>query len=232
LHRRKGRDAEGCFLVEGERAVAEVAGDPGVRFLFGSEERSTLWRQLSPEVEFYVTDDASLFATEHPQGIGAVVGRPATMTLDELLERRPVLVLDAIADPGNVGTIVRAVEWFGLGGIVLLPGTADPYSPKSVRSSMGAIVRCRLASSSVQEIVDCGEELIALDAGGAFRLGAAELPQRALYIVGSEAHGISDTIVAHARLVAIPGRGHVESLNASVAAGILCYELSRLDERA
>lgn len=231
LHRRKGRNEEGAYLAEGERLVAELAAS-GVRprFLAARPDRVERLAALFPGSEVCEIEGggADLFATEHAQGVAAVVDLPPPTPAGEALACLPTLYLDRLADPGNVGTILRTADWFGVRHVLLSPETADPYNPKSVRATMGAIFRMRCSMDvSAAELAGLGAPVIALDAAGAELLGRTELPREAVYVVGSEAHGVAPEILAFARSVAIAGSGSGESLNAAVAAGILLHELHR-----
>src|SRR5512133_2577305 len=117
LHRRKGREQLGCFLVEGERAIREVY-EAGAAIRFGFAERDSAEYLASilrgRSIGVVPPDERGLFATESPQGIGAVVEIPEWPPLAQLIEAgRPLLALDGVADPGNVGTIIRTADWFG-----------------------------------------------------------------------------------------------------------------------
>jgi TrmH family RNA methyltransferase len=140
----------------------------------------------------------------------------------------PLLFLDRLADPGNAGTILRTAEWFGAAGVLFGEGSVDPYNPKVVRATMGAIFRLPIALGvSIAELRSLDLPLYALDAGGEEPLGRHPLPMHALYAVGSEAHGVDDELLPHARILRIGGGGAAESLNAAIAASILLYEIFR-----
>ncbi|MBC8145643.1 MAG: RNA methyltransferase [bacterium] len=234
LHRRKGRREHGAFLVEGDRALAEIAvSDADVRFAFARGERIDEIQSLLPAATIYLLEKHSdaLFATDNPQGVGAVVSMPRLPPLQELISRDgAILVLDGVSDPGNVGTILRSAEWFGLAGVALLNECADPFNPKCVRASMGAVVRVAIAETTVDELLSVELPLYALDGSARISLSDSPIARRALYVVGSEAHGVSTEIAQRATGIAIRGHGAIESLNAAVAASILCYELTRVDE--
>lgn len=237
LHRKKERQAEGAFLAEGERLLDELSRAPArVRFVFATGERLAWLAERFPETLRFSMQERQidLFATDSPQGVGAVVDIPEPPTLGQLLEEPgPILMLDGISDPGNAGTIVRTAEWFGIHRVIFGAGSVDAYNPKVVRATMGAIFTTSVIEGIPSEMVlSAGLPVVALDGRGSERLGEMELPRHAIYVVGSEAHGISPAIAAEARLVAIPGAGSVESLNAGIAAGILCYELARLHQRS
>jgi len=230
LHRRKGRREEGAYLAEGERLLDELSADPsGVRFLFGAAERMEWIRERFPGHMVFVIDarGAALFATENAQGVGAVVAIPEPVPLERIIAGDdPVLYLDRLADPGNAGTILRTAEWFGAGGVLFGEGSVDPYNPKVVRASMGAIFRHPFAAGVTPEnLAAAGRPVVALDGAGNEVLGRMPLPRRGVYVIGNEAHGVSPAIAREARLVAIAGSGAGESLNASIAAAILMYEL-------
>jgi len=232
LHRGKGRRQEGAYLAEGLRLLDELArSDASPRFLFATDRHAPWLLERFPGVDLFIIDDdaPSLFATENAQGAGAVIDMSDPPSLAESAGRPgPLIYLDALADPGNVGTILRTAEWFGFRTILFGQGSVDPYNPKVVRSSMGSIFRMELLEDiSHQDVLDLGRSVFALDAGGPHVLGQSILPSDAVYVVGGEAHGVSPVLRSHADLLTIPGSGGVESLNAAIAASILLYELSR-----
>ncbi len=233
LHRRKGRNQQGAFLAEGERLIREMAEHPAeVEFLFGVEEKAE-WLQETFGTRFPIHrvswGNDSLFATENAQGVGAVVKIPEPIPLQQAFaEPKPWLYLDALADPGNVGTIIRTAAWFGWGGVMLGESTADLYNPKTVRATMGALFTLPICTDvAVAQLAQSGRPLVALDGNGTVQLGQTALPLDGIFVVGNEAHGISEQVRQRATLVRIPGIGAVESLNAAMASSILCYELFR-----
>ena len=233
LHRRKGRNQQGAFLAEGERLIREMAEHPAeVEFLFGVEEKAE-WLQETFGTRFPIHrvswGNDSLFATENAQGVGAVVKIPEPIPLQQAFaEPKPWLYLDALADPGNVGTIIRTAAWFGWGGVMLGESTADLYNPKTVRATMGALFTLPICTDvAVAQLAQSGRPLVALDGNGTVQLGQTALPLDGIFVVGNEAHGISEQVRQQATLVRIPGIGAVESLNAAMASSILCYELFR-----
>ncbi|MCE7934346.1 MAG: RNA methyltransferase [Chlorobi bacterium CHB2] len=233
LHRRKGRREQGAFLAEGERLIRELAQNPAsVEFLFGMEDRAEwLQEQFGTRIPIHLVGwgNDSLFATENAQGVGAVVRIPEPIPPQQALsEPKPWLYLDALADPGNVGTIIRTAAWFGWGGVMLGEGTADLYNPKTVRATMGAMFTLPVcADIPFETLAAANRPLIALDGNGTEQLGQTPLPPNGIFVIGNEAHGISQHVRQQATLLRIPGGGDVESLNAAMASSILCYELFR-----
>ena len=226
---RKHRRESGEFLCEGPKMLSEA-----VRWGFiprtvlacqaaelapweGAAARTVL---VTPELLSYAAD------TETPQGL------LFTCTLPDAPEALPgerLLVLDGVQDPGNVGTIWRTADAFGADGLVLLPGCADPWSPKTVRASMGACFRL--------PVLDCTPEgLTTLLAERGIPLYAAALGEdtrdvrtadlsRAAVVIGSEGRGVSARVLECCeKTLKIPMRERCESLNAAIAAGIILWE--------
>ena len=169
-------------------------------------------------IDFSVSLFDAVSDTKTSQGIlGLFHSPPSRFAADKL-----VVALDGVQDPGNVGTIVRLAAAFDA-GVALLPGCADPFSPKAIRASAGAILNVPIAEVSVQQLIDAGRPLLYADAGG-----AAEAPARdAILVLGSEGRGVSEEIREHGRAIAIKTTGRVESLNVAAAAAILLWQSFR-----
>lgn len=241
LRHRKTREREGLVLVEGIRSVREAL-DAGAEPLFAvtSPRLDTLaWgaalRARVAEVvgEVAAVDDAELTGladTDHPQGVLLVCAQPAWDPA-RLGDGSRWLVVDAVQDPGNVGTLVRAATAFALDGVLALDGTADPWGPKAVRASAGTVFRMPVTQLRVEEalaLLDAaGVPLVVADARGA---DVASVPpaERWALAVGNEGAGPRESLrAAAARTVRIPMPGPAESLNAGVAGAILLYALTR-----
>ena len=198
----------------------------------GAKLRESLQQHGVPITEVTDAELVELATTEHPQGVVAVY-EPRTWTLDTLpfAPRKPVVVLDGVQDPGNVGTIARTALAFGAGGLIALPGTADLTNPKAVRAGMGAFFKLPHCHASA-------DELLAWCARNGVALWAATLdgeviepcsPAEPLALVfGNEGGGIGEPVLAHAaRKVSIPIHMEAESLNVAVAASILLYMVTQ-----
>ncbi len=229
--------AEGVRLVE--EAVA--AGIP-IRGVITSESfrptgrNGRLLQELAAHaVEVEEVSDrvfATLADTDTPQGILAVV-EPPTRTIDDIVPApgAPVLVLDAVQDPGNVGTLLRTAFALGAGGAILLKGTADPLNAKVMRASMGAAFRLPFAQADEAAFRAWSEKhrpaiwAAAMEGTLVTRLAP---PANLALIVGSEGAGIRPEVAALASArVSIPLARGAESLNVSVAAGIILHEIQR-----
>jgi TrmH family RNA methyltransferase len=171
----------------------------------------------------------SIAATETSQGVMALVEPPKFGLETVFAGQALAVVLDGIQDPGNAGTILRASEAFGATGAVLLKGTVNPYNPKAVRASAGSLFRLPVVAG-----VDTSVLILALKDTTLYAAmpRAEQLASQADFVracaiaIGSEGRGVGQEVQARAQGVRIPTRS-VESLNASVAAGVLLYEAAR-----
>jgi TrmH family RNA methyltransferase len=235
LHRRKGRLDAGLFLAEGPRVVAELLeSDIPVRLVVyaGDEVGSAASRELAERAsaEGIVTRQApadviaTLSDTVTPQGLLAVarIPRPGWHEIDLIR----IVVLDAVQDPGNLGTVVRTAEAMTVGAVVCLDGTVDPWSPKAVRASAGSSFHIPIVCASWEEVrprFDAeGVELWVADvAGEPYRRGDPTPPRVAL-VLGNEGRGVSPGLdEAARRRVSLELAGRVESLNVGVAGAVL-----------
>ena len=168
--------------------------------------------------------------TESPQGALAVF-RPRRFTLAETLGGDgPVLLLDRIADPGNLGLILRTAEAAGCAGVVVSPGTVDPLNPKCVRGSAGSIFRLPVAHAAVEAAAAAlgarGGRLFATSPRGGLEYTAADLSGRVGLLLGQEGGGLAPELLERFEGLRIP-TGRVESLNVAMAAGVILYEARR-----
>ena len=243
LRRRKARERDRLFVAEGVRTVEELLGSTldvqGAlvsQRLEDTDRGQALLERLRtsgvPVEDASPTDFDSAAETESPQGILAIAAVPE-QRLEDLpdAERLRLLVLDAVQDPGNVGTMLRTAVAFGVTATFSLPGTVDLWNAKVVRSGMGAHFHHPCLSGTWDDLESFRRErsldVWAADAGGESieRLSA---PARLAIVVGNEGGGLSPQSREKAnRTVALPIANDVESLNVAVAAGILLYELRR-----
>ena len=170
----------------------------------------------------------SMSTVDTPQGMLAVCRTPQLTPPEQLTPGR-YLVLDGVQDPGNVGTVWRTADAFGADGLILLPGRAEPFSPKTVRATMGACFRLPVWETGLERLTDLlGEAGLPLYAT-ALREDTADLRSanlsRAAVVIGSEGRGVSQPVLdACALTLKIPMRDRCESLNAAVAASVVLWE--------
>ncbi len=242
LRRRAERERRGLFLAEGVRVMeAAIAAGLDLELAvvstgFGSSERgAALLESLSARTTVRTTPEhvlARVAATDTPQGVVAAVRSPRTslggLTLPE---RATLLVLDAVQDPGNFGTLVRTADALGAAAVLALEGTVDPWNPKAVRAAAGSSFHLPVVCAGTAIALDWLKaerfHVLAADARGQ-PIDRAPSASRLALVVGNEGAGIGAAVAAAADArIAVPIRGSAESLNVGVAAGILLYLLTR-----
>jgi TrmH family RNA methyltransferase len=228
---RRFRAAEAAFVVEGPTLVADALA-AGVELLeVYAEPGAAVPRGLDPTPVEVGTLDA-VTDTVTSQGIAAVARRPDS-TLAGVDAGAPVLVLVAVADPGNAGTLLRSAEAAGFGAVLFTAGSVDPFAPKVVRASAGSLFRMQVvtggeAATVLDEVAATGRRRVGTRAHGAVDLPDADLQGPVAVVLGNEAHGLAAALDAHIdEWVSIPMRGRTESLNVAMAGTLLCYEVLR-----
>ncbi|MCX8129128.1 MAG: 23S rRNA (guanosine(2251)-2'-O)-methyltransferase RlmB [Clostridia bacterium] len=245
LKTKKYREEKKLYFIEGTRFVEEALKEKmNIAYILFSEKYldSDDGKQISSIAHLmgyrlYLLPDKlfrEISDTENPQGVMAVI-KMKMFELEEILSEKCnfLIVLDSIQDPGNMGTIIRTADAAGASGIIMSKGCVDLYNPKVLRSTMGSIFHLPVCFSS-----DITEDILLLKSRGV-KICAAHLKGEVDYydvsewdntaiIIGNEANGICDEVASSADLlVKIPMAGRAESLNASVAAGLLIYEALR-----
>jgi TrmH family RNA methyltransferase len=226
------RGAEIEFAIVSPRAGEVGAARAAVELLRGARGGA------SEVIEVGDEEIAALASTEAPQGLLVVAREPRAALESVVRAGATVLVLDAIQDPGNVGTLVRSAVAFGFDGVVALDGTSDPWGAKSVRASAGTAFAIPVVRARVEELLAAIEladlPIVVASAGGRpVRSGrSGEGGDRGLALVlGNEGSGVRDEIGRGAdETVAVVMRGSVESLNVAIAGSILMHELTRGNE--
>lgn len=233
---RKDRRRERLFIVEGVRLVGEALARGAdlslvvydADHLAQSEAGNALLRSLegrrnafpaAPEVLALAAD------TVTPQGIVAAVRWPDLIARAGGLR----LVLDAVQDPGNVGTLLRAAEAAGVSDVTCISGTADVWSPKVVRAAMGTHFRLPIVQDVRWDSLELlGDHIYVTDADSRLPYYAVDWKQPSVIVIGNEANGVSPEARAVAmQAITIPMAGEVESLNAAVAGSVILFEAAR-----
>ena len=162
-------------------------------------------------------------STDHPQPHLAVVRMPAGVgELPAAGSGTFLLVLDRLADPGNLGTILRSAEAAGVDAVVLTPGSVDPYNPKVVRASAGALFHVPVVTASIEEVAAAGYRVIGTSSHQGDRHTAADWAGDVALVMGNEAHGLPEDAPV-GTWVRIEHRGRAESLNVAMAATLLAF---------
>ena len=231
LSHKKLRDSEEVFVAEGPKLINELlsAANMQVQQLFALKE----WiEEQTPEIQKSVTEISppeleriSLLQT--PNQVLGIFKKP------EFAANRPLrntlsLMLDTIQDPGNLGTIIRCADWFGISKIICSTDCADAFNPKVVQSSMGSIARVHVLYEPLPEFL-AKEPDIPTYAAVLDGTDLRQLPpvKEGIIIIGNESKGISDSVLSLSRhRITIPRKGRAESLNAAVATGIILSHIT------
>lgn len=243
LKQKKYRTETGFFFAEGLRAVIEAVqfADLSELFFIKTEENKLTEIIKTAEekgVRLYCVDEkvmAKLSDTKAPQGVLAVIKMPKDR-LQKLNpgtssdNNAPVIILDRVQDPGNLGTIIRTADAVGALGLILLEGCVDAFSPKVVRASMGSLFHLPVIQDVFPEeaLTWCyrhGYEPAATALKNAQNMYKADLSKKMAFIFGNEANGVAEELqtAAETRLF-IPMAGQAESMNVAMAAGIVLFE--------
>lgn len=226
LDRTGVRRKTGLFVVEGIRMFSEIPEN-----ILRETYLSDTFAKEHPGIRGEITTDevfTKISDTQHPQGILAVV-RQEHYRIEDFINGTKFLILEGIQDPGNLGTIVRTAEAAGVSGIIMDRHTADIYSPKVVRSTMGSIFRVPFVYSDdleadTDKLKKAGVTVYAAHLGGK-EIGQDVLRSPRAFMIGNEGNGLSDRLAAAADgMIKIPMAGKVESLNAAVSAALLMYQ--------
>ena len=228
LQQKKQRDAEGVFVAEGHKCVKELRGAFELVLLVTPDNAT--------EVEI-----AQMSNLRTPQGVIGVFKRRGDEAKGERQEARGeelVVALDGVQDPGNLGTIIRTCDWFGVHDIYCSNDTADCYNPKVVQATMGALARVRVHYINIEEYLQQMREAgvpiygTLLEGGNMYKDGAIANKQKGVIIMGSEGNGISRAIrelITHPiRIPSFPENAETsESLNVGIATAIVLAEFRR-----
>lgn len=232
----KKRHAEQCFVAEGTRCVLEIMGHLRCRYLVSTADWYGEWSCRVADVEHLIIvaqgEIARLSQQKSPQPVLAVFYMPHRPERLSELNEGLYLALDCVQDPGNLGTIIRLADWFGITDIICSCDTADAFNPKVVQATMGALARVGVHYVNLAEFL----RNVSLPVYGTFLNGEnlyeSELSTDGIIVMGNEGNGISTEVAeAVTRRILVPpfpdGRQTVESLNVGVATAITVAEFRR-----
>ena len=251
LRQKKFRNEHGLFVAEGDKLVPEIlASSFAIETVYGTEEwlkeNSKIVKKAAEAIAVTKEELARISSLVTPQHVLAVVSMPV-YSLDEaeLLSTYSIL-LDGIRDPGNLGTIIRIADWFGIRDIICSPDTAEAWNPKVVQASMGSLLRVRLHEMdpaqflfNLKKAAD-KEKMNIPVVYGTFLEGEdiykTKFNTTGVIVIGNEANGITAETEKHiGKKITIPlvplyngDKGRPESLNAAVATAIVCAEVRRM----
>ena len=226
LQQKKYRQLNGKMVVEGLRLVSQLqAYNYKLLEVYTTSETFGL---ADFGATIYLLDEAQMTKicdTKHPQSLAAMVEIPQARIEDNNF----LLYLDKITDPGNMGTIFRTAAAAGVDGIILSEECVDPFNPKSIRASLGAVFGIPYSIKDDKWLIDQEHCLVTTALENSEDIFKAEIPtEKVILILGSEANGVRSSILkASHKIVKIPHYGKIESMNVGVAAGIAMFEICR-----
>lgn len=239
LARKKEREMAGCFVAEGEKLVFDLLRTTlNLREIYCTQEGLSSVQSKRLKAEAIPVSDKEMeriSGFKNPSSILALFEIPTYQEAGPSSFEGLNLVLDGLQDPGNLGTIVRMADWFGISNIFCSPDCADLYNPKCVQSTMGALARVEVHYLNLPELLKQATDL-KIPVYGTFMAGenlfTTELAKKALIILGSEGKGISSDLNQFlTKKITIPsyptGSHELESLNVAVSAAIVCAEFRR-----
>ncbi|MGB7527941.1 TrmH family RNA methyltransferase [Sphingobacterium cellulitidis] len=233
LQHKKFRTQHNLFVVEGIKSVLEfIHSSYKISKIFATAEAAAKLGKIPQNIKLDELTDAEfnkISGLKNPQGALALVEIPQ---FDQLhltnLKGKHSLILDDVQDPGNLGTIIRTAEWFGIENIICSIGTVDAYNPKVVQATMGSLSRIKIHYLDLEEFILKNN----LPIFGALLNGESiyetNFGDEGFIMMGNEGNGIRESLIPKVdKAVTIPRVGNAESLNVAVATTIFCSELTR-----
>jgi TrmH family RNA methyltransferase len=233
LQHKKFRREHGFFIVEGHKSIAEFIDSPyQIEAIYHTTTFDSKVLKLSQKINFCeisVTELEKISSLKTPQEVLALIKTPNWPALQhDQLEGKFSLVLDGIQDPGNMGTIIRIADWFGIGDIICSDDTVDAYNPKVVQACMGSLARVKVHYTPLADFL----VKIKLPVFGALLDGEniydTDFGKEGLVIMGNEGNGLRPEIAKLVnKAITIPRIGKAESLNVAIATALFCSEITR-----
>jgi TrmH family RNA methyltransferase len=226
LQHKKYRQKSGQFIAEGDKIVPELLSEGvPVQEVYATTSWISAHEQLLSNIRVTAVDEAVL------KQISALTTPNQAMALLNIPEPTPAVLkgvvtiaLETIQDPGNLGTIIRIADWFGIKQVICSPDCVDAYNPKTIQATMGSIARVRIIESEIipllQEVPSYAATLHGTN------IVEFKKIEEGIILIGNESRGLSDEVIAACTYrITIPRLGGAESLNAGIAAGIICGRL-------
>ena len=241
LKEKKYRDEFGEFIVEGVKMIEEAIHEKAkIKYIIVCDDCKTE-NSMTPEQLYDIAKLDCIYVSEKifsaitdvktPQGILAVIEKPAKTENKIDYRAQNFLILDNIQDPGNMGTILRTADSLNMKQIIVSPGSADCYNSKVVRSTMGAIFRVNVIERDLEKVIQEMKKreikIYSTDLKTNKTIYDVDYKKTAV-VIGNEANGVSQKVLELSdKKIKIPMKGKTESLNAAVATGIILYEINR-----
>lgn len=233
LQHKKFRTEHGLFVVEGIKSVLEFCHSAyKVQKILTTADAAAKLGKIPQNIKLEEVTNAEfgkISGLKSPQGALALVELPSKLTIDQQeLRGKHSIVLDDVQDPGNLGTIIRTAEWFGITTIICSLHTVDAFNPKVVQATMGSLARVQVYYTDIEEFISC----TTLPTFGALLEGQniyhTDFGTEGLIVLGNEGNGIRQSLIPQmGSAVTIPRIGEAESLNVAVATTVFCTEIAR-----
>jgi TrmH family RNA methyltransferase len=233
LQHKKIRNVHGLFMAEGYKSIVEfIASGYTVQTVYHTAGIASKLLKLSAKINFQeisLNDLSKISSLTTPQDVIALIKIPEWPALNAaLLKNKFALVLDGIQDPGNMGTIIRTADWFGINHIICSDDSVDVYNPKVVQASMGSLARVNVYYTNLEVTLPP----LNLPVYGALLNGqniyTTKFPPEGLMVMGNEGNGIRPGVKQLINTaITIPRAGKAESLNVAIATAICCSEICR-----
>ncbi|GAA4341851.1 RNA methyltransferase [Mucilaginibacter gynuensis] len=233
LQQKKFRREHGFFLVEGHKSINEFANSPyQIDTVYQTYSSDPKLLNLSQKINFQqisLNDLEKISGLKTPQDAVALVKIPEWPGLNyDTLKKKFSLVLDGVQDPGNMGTIIRTADWFGIYNVICSEDTVDVYNPKVVQATMGSLSRVNVHYTDIEKLIP----KIGLPVYGALLNGRniynTDFGSEGLLVMGNEGNGIRPAMERLiSKAITIPRLGEAESLNVAIATAIFCSEIKR-----
>jgi TrmH family RNA methyltransferase len=230
MHDKSGRKESGCFIIEGDKLVKEAIQQERFELVLIVASSNILEEpsvKTSCSVKHCSPNEMQRVSTlKNSTNILAVLRIPKQ---ESPIIKQRVICLDNIQDPGNLGTIIRIADWFGITSIIASDQTADCYNPKTIQATMGSIFRVSVSYVNLKEVL----KELNIPIYGAVMDGSSiqeiDMEPDGVFVIGNEGKGISEEVLPYlSHRISIPRIGGAESLNAGVACGILVAKWNRL----
>lgn len=229
LGQKKQRKQLGKFLVQGEKNILELLNSNLViEHLFASEDFLQANNSLVSNINTTISNEETLSKASTLVSNNSAIAIVSQPPQQELANTGKILVLDGVSDPGNLGTIIRLADWYGITQVICSEDCADAYNPKTISATMGSFVRVSVLNSDIVDYL-CNTKL---DVYGAYLGGESvhktKFDNNFIIVMGSESHGIRENISSFIdKKITIPSFGQAESLNVAIAAGIILDNAAR-----
>lgn len=233
LHQKKFRKEHRLFIVEGIKSVTEfIHSDYLVNTVYCTENVMPKFANLSQKIKLLQispADLARISTLTTPQNVLALVQLPEAKDIETLeLNGNFTLALDGVQDPGNLGTIIRTADWFGIKQIICSEDCVEAFNPKVVQATMGSLSRVKIMYTDLQLVLKKSNVPIFGAMLNGKSITETNFGTEGIIVLGNEGKGISEAVMNEIRIrVTIPGLGEAESLNVAISASLFCYEAKR-----